>query len=126
MMSIHLASAAVSLLSLSGLTVAAPRFSVVEPSSFEISVLGGSNFRMPQTQNPQYTSAFRGQRALGKAYQKLGVAFPPNLQDVLQQIVEELGGSSGSTRQGQGSGSQATPAGQIKDRTHFTTGWKYV
>ena len=90
------AAVAASFLSSGGLVAASPlKFThdvvVVEPSKFEVSVLGGNTLKIKQVYNKGFISAHRGPRALAKAYNKFGVELSTDLLDLLNEILEELG-----------------------------------
>ncbi|KAJ9151841.1 Asp-domain-containing protein [Pleurostoma richardsiae] len=85
------AVAASALSSAGGLVAAAPLSVVVEASKFEISVLGGATLKIPQVYNKGFIQVHRGPRALAKAYAKFGVQIPDELQQLLLEILAELG-----------------------------------
>lgn len=106
------AAAAASLLS-SGLVSAAPR-AKHNPLGLDVSGLGGATFKIHQKYNKRFRRLHRGPRAIAKAYQKHGIAFPDDLLAVLQEILAEqgviiagitggLGDGNGTTKPGQGS-----------------------
>lgn len=90
------AAVAASFLSSGGLVAASPlKFEhdvvVVEPSKFEVSVLGGNTLKIKQVYNKGFISAHRGPRALAKAYNKFGAELSTDLLDLLNEILAELG-----------------------------------
>lgn len=91
---------AASILSSAGLVGAAPKVKANSFAALEISVLGGSTFKLHQAPNPNFRALGRGPRALAKAYQKYGVSFPDNLLEIVLEILKELG----ITTSGQGAG----------------------
>ncbi len=94
------AAVAASLLSSAGLVTA---LTVVEPAKFEVSILGGSTFRLQQQANENYNMVGRGPRALGKVYTKFGLSLSDELLQLLEEILEELGLLNGGRGSGSGS-----------------------
>ncbi|KAK3329691.1 aspartic peptidase domain-containing protein [Apodospora peruviana] len=100
-----IAAAAASLLALADLVIGAPRVVVVNPSDFQISTLGGATFKISQVYNKKFRQLGRGPRAVAKVYQKFGLDFPPQLLEILEALLQELGISvPGASRGGIGNG----------------------
>lgn len=95
------AAVAASILSSAGLVAAAPRATSNALTEVEISVLGGTTFRIQQTPNAKFQPYGRGPRELAKAYQKYGAAVPDDLLQTILQILGELG-ITASGRSGDG------------------------
>ncbi|KAK3383831.1 aspartic peptidase domain-containing protein [Lasiosphaeria ovina] len=85
------AAAAASLLFSAGLVFGAPRVVEVRPKDFEISTLGGSTFTLSQVHNSRFKQLGKGPRALAKVYAKFGLDFPPELLELLDALLIELG-----------------------------------
>jgi hypothetical protein len=92
-LSLTTAAVAASIFSSAGLVAAAPRVKIKSNSvsALEISVLGGTTFKINQKPNNHFQSHGRGPRALARAYQKYGVAIPEDLLQTVLEILRELG-----------------------------------
>ncbi len=119
------AAAAASILSSAGLVTA---LVIVEPSNFEISILGGSTFRLQQQANENYNMVGRGPRALAKVYTKFGLQLPDELLLLLEEILEELGllksggtGTGSGTGKGSGTGTGTGRGNSTAPGTNSTT-----
>jgi hypothetical protein len=103
---------AASIFSSAALVAAAPRVKANSLAALEISVLGGSTFKLHQAPNPNFRALGKGPRALAKAYQKYGVAFPDNLLEVVLEILKELGIDVPDLNGGASDGNGTSNAGQ--------------
>ncbi|KAH8899317.1 Asp-domain-containing protein [Thozetella sp. PMI_491] len=113
------AAVAASLLSSAGLVTA---LTIIEPSKFEITVLGGSTFRLQQQPNKNYNMVGRGPRALAKVYTKFGLSLPPELLLLLEEILLELGLLKSGGGSGTGSGSGIGRGNSTAPGTNATDG----
>ncbi|AEO53939.1 hypothetical protein MYCTH_2295885 [Thermothelomyces thermophilus ATCC 42464] len=73
------------------LVAAAPRVVKVDPSDIKPRRLGGTKFKLGQIHNDLFRQHGRGPRALAKAYEKYNIELPPNLLEVVQRILKDLG-----------------------------------
>lgn len=86
-----------------------------EVSDFEVQVLGGMTLRAPQVYNTNFIQMKRGPRAYVQSlrkYSAFGATIPPNLLQIIDEILGELGLGDllgGGTGTGTGTG---TGAGQ--------------
>ncbi|OIW26012.1 Asp-domain-containing protein [Coniochaeta ligniaria NRRL 30616] len=111
-LSLTTAAVAASILSSAGLVAAAPRVKANSLAALEISVLGGSTFKIHQAPNVNFRSRGQGPRALAKAYQKYGVEFPDGLLEIVYEILKELGIPVPDRNGGASDGNGTTNAGQ--------------
>ncbi|KAB5584787.1 aspartic peptidase domain-containing protein [Coniochaeta sp. 2T2.1] len=111
-LSLTTAAVAASILSSAGLVAAAPRVKTNSLAALEISVLGGSTFKLHQAPNAHFRSRGQGPRALAKAYQKYGVGFPDGLLEVVLEILKELGVDVPDRAGGGSDGNGTANAGQ--------------
>lgn len=110
-----LAAATASLLASANIAVAAPRVVQVNAADLKYSTLGGKTFKVSQVYNNGFRQRGKGPRAVAKAYQKYGLEIPPQLLDILQSLLEDLGveiqgvSGGGSGRNGKGNGNGNGP-----------------
>lgn len=106
------AAVAASILSSAGLVAAAPRAKANSATTIEISVLGGSTFKIHQAPNSNFRTKGQGPRALAKAYQKYGVSIPDDLLEIVLQILKDLGINVPGRAGGGADGNGTTTVGQ--------------
>ena len=83
-----------------------------EVSDFQVQVLGGMTLRAPQVYNTNFIQMKRGPRAYVQSlrkYSAFGATIPPNLLQIIDEILGELGlgdllGDGTGTGTGQGNG----------------------
>lgn len=84
-----------------------------EVSEFEVQVLGGMTLRAPQVYNTNFIQTKRGPRAYVQSlrkYSAFGATIPPNLLQIIDEILGELGLGDilgGGTGSGTGTGTGA-------------------
>lgn len=95
----------------STLVAGAPRVVRVHPSDIKPRRSGGTRIKVPQIHNHKFKQHRKGPRALAKVYNKFNLQLPPELLDVLDTILQELGLESPGQRLSGGSGAGAANPG---------------